>query len=75
MEDITKTVMYEIVGQRNIIKLNIIDREFVLSDTTFHIIDLIALMRLIAYVSLDEGYLNEIERALLTKFLEEMEEM
>ncbi len=74
MENITKTITYEIIGQRDIIKLNISNREFTLSNTTFHIIDLIALIQLISFVALDEGYLNETERVLLTAFLKEMEE-
>jgi len=74
MKSITKEITYEITANRNIISITFANNEFYLSYLTFHIIDLMPLLQLIGEVALQEGYMKDEERSILTKFLKEMEE-
>jgi hypothetical protein len=75
MVEITKEITYETIANRNVISVTITNNEFYLSYLTFHIMDLMPLLQLIGNVTLEEGYMKDEERSLLTKFLKEMEEI
>ena len=75
MVEITKEITYETIANRNVISVTVANNEFRLSYLTFHVIDLIPLLQLIGEVALNEGYLNETRKALLTEFLKELEEV
>ncbi len=72
MSKTTKEVKFTIIGNRDRIELIFTKHEVYFSNLNFHKIDLINLIKILSEGALEEGYLSETERKILTTISERL---